>query len=826
MRFLGSAFLTKNGFMKNFFSGKTCSPSYWFLVFIFALSSCKSSDIDKVKPNTNLEIGVETIVATQTIPSSGGTVEVNAAASEIDGLEIVVPANSYSDSRTFNISTAPITSYTLGQYFKPLTPLIQIENGGGYANGIMEITIPVAVPSGDIPLGFYYNEIDGTLEAIPVKNYTSTSITLLTRHFMPASDLSPSESNLKSGGIKIDATSNLVISSITESILKGKTIISSGYKVGTDDWEFPNYGSYIATGGQCAGQNMCAMWYYFEKKLKGDGNLFGKFSTVPSLWQDNAIGYRFCSVIHNDLSWEGTFIDFFDKYIDKNQDMDKLKLYSIAGAMLTTGEPQGIGIYRQTGAKADGTPIYGGHDLICYQVAVNEGKLYISDPNKPGVEQSINFKNNKFEPYIAQLNGHAASNPYPFVTWYAKTAYIEWDKIGKRYAELLDSTIGNKAPNIFPPYTIWVKGKADSQLKDGFTTDNDTLRCMVECPTTARGFNVGGKWYIWYEMYDKNGNKIDVSEGSGKGYSILKPGLNKIGIYIYSKKTGVVDVNGNLIDLFIDFKWFNVYYSSLKISPNPITGAPDDEITITASTGGMPPKNAKYVWNFGDGSAEVTVENDSIVKHTFSKEGNFDVVLKLYDNSANKLVGQATATANIVNGILSTLHACKTVMITFYADIIDNEGNFMGGASIRNDELNSPNYYPLVWNGASFSVTFDHSNADITKKGSITGTMSDDGYIVKTLTAHYNYVDYLNNIVTDLTVTNVPYDVQQGYSYVYNPVYKIEGPSVGQYISSYSQSSSRNYSGNVITIYSNSINYNNPDINPSLIVGFDKNLNQ
>jgi hypothetical protein len=811
--------------------GRTASEKLLISISLFCIvlvSACSSFNVEKVKPSKNLEIGDETVAATETVPSSGGSMVVNAEGSEIDGLEIVVSPQSYPTEKTFKISTAPILNHTLGQYFNPLTPLIQIENGGGYADGIMEITIPVIVPEGDIPLGFYYDEITGTLEAIPVKEYTSTSITLLTRHFMSASDLTPSTDNLKAGGIKIDPTSNLVISSIAESVLKGKTIISSGYRVGKDDWEFPNYGSYLATGGHCSGQNMCAMWYYFEKKLKGEGDLFGKFSATSTLWQDNAIGYRFCSVIHKDLEWKGRFIDLFDKYIDKNQERDKLKLYMIAGAMLTTGEPQGIGIYRPT-VNDDGTAGFGGHDLICYQVAVNEGKLYISDPNKPGVEQFIEFKNNKFEPYIAKLNGRAASHPYPFVTWYAKTAYIEWDKIGKRYADLLDSTIGNKTPNIFPPYTIWVKGKADSQLKDGFSSNSDTLRLMVECPTTERGFNVGGKWYIWYNMFDKNGNRIDVSEGSGKGYTTLKPGLNKIGVYIFSKKTSAVDEDGNYSELFVDFKWFNVYYSTLKIDPNPIVDEPGKEVTITAMSGGTAPSNSKYVWNFGDGSKEVTVKNDSIVKHKFSKEGDYDVIVELYDNASGAMIGMAKAEANIANGILSRLQKYKYISIDFNADFKgNNEIVSFSMLSIDNSPpWGSTQKCPLVWSGASFTTNFDYSwelfsGEQVHSTGTISGTMSANGMIMRSFTAHETsfYPESKDTYNYDVSVKDVPY--QPDYEYdEYSPRFGADGATVSQYINSCTMRWDFIDSDGVAqALYSTSINYNDPDDEPYLHITF------
>jgi hypothetical protein len=235
----------------------------------------------------------------------------------------------------------------------------------------MSITIPVKIPAGHIPLGFYLDESTGKLEGIPFKSITANSITLLTRHFLNANKLKSAEIKEKSLS---GAGANIMISSISESVLNGQPIIASGFKPGVDDWEFVNYGSYIAPGGHCAGQNMTAMWYFFEKKST-EGSLFNKFSDNPKLWQDNARGYRFCSVLHNDLNWDGTVATLFDKYIDKNQELDKLKLLTIAGTMLVTGEPQGVGIYFQNGTKTDGTPTYAGHDLICYKVSVGGGKL-------------------------------------------------------------------------------------------------------------------------------------------------------------------------------------------------------------------------------------------------------------------------------------------------------------------------------------------------------------------------------------------------------------------------------------------------------------------
>ncbi len=524
----------------------------------------------------------------------------------------------------------------------------------------MSITIPVTVPSGQIPLGFYVDETTGKLEGIPVKSYTSTSVTLLTRHFLPDSKLKSGDLTAKSG---TGTSANIIISSIAESVLNGQPIISSGFKPGTDDWEFVNYGSYTAYGGHCAGQTMGAMWYYFEKKPT-DGSLFNKFSDNAKLWEDDAKGYKFCSVLQNDLDFNGAVSTIFDKYIDKNQELDKFKLLTIAGAIMVTGEPQAIAIYMLTGKlNPDGSPEYAGHAVICYQVSVSGGKLYISDPNYPGTNQSIDFANNKFKPYMAKLNGNNASDAaYPYITYYAKTAVIDWDKIGKRYDEMINNTIGTVAPNTFPAYTIWVSDKTkDYELKDGMTVTKDTLTTYVECPTATEYYTSNGKKLISSRIYNIDGTVRSVQTGvsitnwalRASEYVKLTPGPNKLGYYVIGwNKNALYENSTSRIPLFVDFKWITVNYVTLGVAADPAKGEPAKEVKFYALTKGSAPKSAKYVWDFGDGTAAVTKTNDSTAVHTYAKIGNYTIKTELYDNSTNTKITDTSV--SYVVAIVST----------------------------------------------------------------------------------------------------------------------------------------------------------------------------
>lgn len=635
------------------------SKSFAFVAIIFLIFNCTpKEDLPEEEPKPdqtlkNMVITAPIEIANTSIGINGGTIKVTKPNTPVDGLNIIVPANSFSTVQNFKVSYAEIKSHQLGQYFNPISPMFTIACDGGYSNELISVTIPIKIPEGHFPIGFYFDETTGKLEGIPVENYTSNAITLLTRHFLPGSSLHSTENTQKSGNVEPVKAANVIICSMSESVLKGHPIISSGFKPGVDDWEFVNYGSYVAPKGHCAGQNFAAMWYYFEKKPT-EGNLFNKFSDNANLWQDNSKGYRFCSVIQQDINWDGIINTLSFKFITLNQDLDKYKLNLIAGAMLITGEPQAISIKRLTGTATDGTPEYAGHALICYQVSVIDGKLYISDPNTPGTGQTITYTNNKFNPYMAKANGNASEDSYPYIGYIAKTALIEWNKIGKRYNEVINNTIGTVAPNIFPSYQIWVKDGTGYELKDGAIVTKDTLHTTIICPNSEVAIIVNNQRIIGAMIYNRNGKWESVQEGLTSAdlplatgqFVVLKPGANILGYEIDGYRVESKDKLGNYYHKYIDFKWFNVIYIPLFIEPYRLKGEPDKEYKFTARTKGAAPKNAKYVWDFGDGSAKTTIQNDSIAMHKYTKEGDYTVKIELFDES-NKLLNKAEDIATI-----------------------------------------------------------------------------------------------------------------------------------------------------------------------------------
>ena len=228
--------------------------------------------------------------------------------------------------------------------------------------------IPVQIPPDHFAMAFYYDEVTKKLEGIPLVAVDSKSITIATRHF-----------------------SKLTVSAIANSALDAlvKADINSSFKPGIDDWQFENWGSYIAPGGHCAGQasahyGISAYSRMAPEQPSTDATITIARNLRPLLWQ-KMIPSATASLPPSMKILTGAFENKF--WADLAGVNDSLTFKAFAYAMQLTGEPQEIGIYSNAG---------GGHDMIAYRIFNNN--LYIADPNYPGnLDRRIEFVNNAFK---------------------------------------------------------------------------------------------------------------------------------------------------------------------------------------------------------------------------------------------------------------------------------------------------------------------------------------------------------------------------------------------------------------------------------------------
>jgi hypothetical protein len=409
----------------------------------------------------------------------------------------VVKVDEKAHARTveYRVSYAPITGCTYANV-QPVSPLITIANGGGYAALAVDVTVPVEIGSDDFPLGFFYRGDGKALEALPLLKYDSRSVTVASCHFEP----------LFIGVIKTGALDGLMAGAQ----------IDSGYRPGRDDWRFTNYGSFAKPNGHCAGMAISSIWYFLNRP-EGTSTSLSTRSGVGAAqrpWEEESQGYRLASAVQADINWDNKTTEIMQELSGTN---DLLTLRAFGFAMLATGEPLETGIFAKAG---------GGHSMVGYRI--EKSALYVSDPNYPGDGQRMirfDAATGKFIPYQSGQNADEIakgnSTSYEQIEYTGRTAFVDFDKVGIRWKELQAGRSGN---DLFPTYKVTASAGDGTEvsLAGGLTLDQSTIKVTARL---ADGEEAQVKAYL-----DGKAAPVD-SDGEIE----LNAGRNELGLVINGK---------------------------------------------------------------------------------------------------------------------------------------------------------------------------------------------------------------------------------------------------------------------------------------------------
>jgi len=226
--------------------------------------------------------------------------------------------------------------------------------------------------------------------------------------------------------------------------------IDTGFRVGRDNWQFINYGSYVTPGGQCVGMSLTAMWYYTEQSARTrSAYLNGQFdyphgAATPGYQWDDAHAYRWAAAAQVGM---GQYISPKPFRWLRDQGLDRWQFQVFRYAMLVTGEPQLVTLSSNGG---------GAHAIIAFRADVGAitlpdgqqhpgGTLYVSDPNEPTSAGAILFdaSTDSFVPFQSGLRADSTPLSFEHIGFAAKTAYIDWVALTATYAAMMDGSIGS-----------------------------------------------------------------------------------------------------------------------------------------------------------------------------------------------------------------------------------------------------------------------------------------------------------------------------------------------------------------------------------------------
>ncbi|HOJ04704.1 MAG TPA: hypothetical protein PK916_11965 [Bacteroidota bacterium] len=511
-------------------------------------------------PSNELVIGAPREVASGTVTSQGGTIKVVGAGTPLTGLEIVVPKQAFTDARSFTVSYSPILNHGFDDKVKVLSPLITISNGGGYADSVMLVKIPIQLPPGYFAMAFFIDRDTRTLEGIPIMALNDDAVYIASKHFS-IDHLGMAKSSLR----KVARNwADVLVLGVRTGDLAGT--ITSTFTPGVDDWEFINFGSYLAPGGHCTGQSLTAIWYFLNKKQRFNAPpLFNQMDEVhvDSMWMDNVRGYRFASVVWKGLAWNSRSNwrrNHFQPVGTSKISMDSLHYLAFAFSIQNTGLPQLTEIWRQAGRE------WFGHAMIVY--GVDSGKVLIADPNFPGKVRGTQLELGRFKPYSSAEKAGEPGEQYPEIHYIANSAIVPVGLIEDRWRETFAGSIGTVPPNTFPETELFLKsGESSTALPDIVETTTNDVLVYATCGSCAATYD-GERTPI--RLTDENGNFIAWTDGTGMLRIPAKAGSTRYGLTIYGFTKSDFTESG-----YITFRWLTVKrktFVAASVNSGPLQG--------------------------------------------------------------------------------------------------------------------------------------------------------------------------------------------------------------------------------------------------------------
>ncbi len=355
-------------------------------------------------------------------------------------MTLTIPDTALGVGAQISIGSKASKVTTLPAGFSQVGPTIVITNSVAMSTIPMVLTIPVTVQSPDTALAaFYYDPSSSTYELIPSLARTATTLSVYARHFtsdrlMLRKGSARVAGKNVSNGARVTASYSpvpVIVASVPAASLNAAT--NTGFMPGIDDWEFVNLGTLPESGGICAGMSISAMYYYYAHRDLG--RLYKRFNPAGEKTYTNTVGLRFSTVAQRNADWSNA--DLWFRAIHAlpfitGVPAARLHYQTLVMAMRVTQLPQYLAV---RGADFS-------HAVIAF--TSENGVVAFADQNYPGHRRTMTFTGNAFTPFPSSATAGATAQPVTSVETIGASAMIDAAAMDATWAQVADSTIGNK----------------------------------------------------------------------------------------------------------------------------------------------------------------------------------------------------------------------------------------------------------------------------------------------------------------------------------------------------------------------------------------------
>lgn len=312
------------------------------------------------------------------------------------------------------------------------------------------------------------------------------------------------------------------------------------------------------------------------------------YDETPPLWQDDALAYRLCSVVHKE--YDNTWQTSLSNFIEGLDAHDDVTYYSFAYAIALSKSPQFIDI-RGTDAKGG----YHAHCMVVY--GVTPDSLLICDPNFPGslirdVSVTVLSKPDpagstmKISDYHSGDNADSDEVVYDKLSYIGTYALIDYSKIDALWQQVLSGK--DVGSGIFQADPRFIVIRMDSTTKKTFAADLSTGLSISSAETIA--IDKANPDHIYVSVPKSTiGEKYGFYNGTKplKSYTTfgqdanawalipLNEGLNDIGIHF-----NITSPSG---DRYVNFYRFSVTLTGDDVSSESSSSQSSEVPTAEAS---------------------------------------------------------------------------------------------------------------------------------------------------------------------------------------------------------------------------------------------------
>ncbi len=583
------------------------------------------------------EVSIST-VAQQNVAAGGGTLNVTQGI--LSGTKIVLPPSAL-PAASWTLGQKPVSTWPATENVTPVGAVLHITSTAtGVAATPITVTLPAPTPeAGTKSFVIMRNTAGSGMQVLQTVSSEDGLITAATTNFDPGTLTTAAAGRFNSlfdgtasagSGYDVD----VVVANIPVAKLDGD--VDTGFRPGTDDWDFPmlptSYGNVATVAGTPTEVGAAiSQMVYFASLKSARGALTGRYRGIKSVGETNRVGFHSAAYTSHSDALGNLIASVRTIRTSMRATMVDQTFHDVLKAnMIVTGLPQ---LMVATYGDDQWIP------LTAYRVV--SGRVDVANPFRQGTTESIQFSSGAFEKpsLVRSISGNTGTPD-----WIGATAIGQWINTSKLAGNLNTIIDGGEPGGV----STWPRARLET--RGGLVDDtslvlvDDSVRFWFTCneckTSTVSVLTAQGVEPFVGIMVDGNGNPASQFNGQGDVGALAEqtgPISTRIGFVNFESAT-VSDVS------WLDFKWYKVYKWVLDWTEKDMVVRVGEDTTLSVTVNGPAAPDHRFRWTIGSsGDDQQVITTDSpTVSVVFAKDGETPIMAEMLRKSDGRVIARVS----------------------------------------------------------------------------------------------------------------------------------------------------------------------------------------